>query len=44
MEYKTIEDLQKAYEELTPWDRVEFAEWIKTREEFEPDSCDIDKW
>ena len=30
-----IDDLKKMYAELTPWDRVEFCEWIKGQEEFE---------
>ena len=36
-------DLKKMYAELTPWDRAEFCEWIKTREEFEIDpDLDLD--
>ena len=41
--FVNIEDLQKMYEELFPWDKVEFCEWIKTRREFEmdPDCTEI---
>lgn len=38
-----IEDLKKLYDDLLPWDKVEFCEWIKTREEFEIDpDLDLD--
>ena len=38
-----IEDLKKLYDDLLPWDKAEFCEWIKTREEFEIDpDLDLD--
>lgn len=38
-----INDIKKMYAELTPWDRAEFCERIKTREEFEIDpGLDLD--
>lgn len=32
-----INDLKKLYAELTPWERVDFCEWIKGQEEFDID-------
>ena len=37
-----VSDLIRDYDELLPWDKVRFIDWIKTREEFEIEGSDLD--
>ena len=36
-----IEELKKNYEELLPWDKYKFCNWIKTQEAFEIEDEDL---
>lgn len=38
-----VSDLIRDYDELLPWDKVRFIDWIKAREEFEIESTDLEE-